>query len=96
MNYENTFFWQYSIFLYLVKLFLTVDFFPDGEKFCKILYLIVVKKKWCSVNIFCAQNVFFEANKGPVKSLITVGAVFCAATKNYVDGVLVRLGPTSN
>ena len=90
------FFNNMAYFFILLSFLLTVDFFPDGEKFCKILYLIVVKKKWCSVNIFRAQNVFFEANKGPVKSLITVGAVFCVATKNYVDWVLVRLGPTSN
>ena len=58
MNYENTFFWQYSIFLYLVKLFLTVDFFPDGEKFCKILYLIVVKKKHGAQSIYFVCKTF--------------------------------------
>ena len=39
------FFDNIAYFFILLNFFLTVDFFPDGEKFCKILYLIVVKKK---------------------------------------------------
>ena len=67
---------------------MTVDFFPDSEKFCKILYLIVVKKKKkkkknCAQSIYVVCRMFLvEATKDPVYSLTMVGAVFCVVIKN--------------
>lgn len=51
------FFDNIAYFFILLNFFLTVDFFPDGEKFCKILYLIVVKKNMVlSQYILCAKR----------------------------------------
>ena len=52
------FFDNIAYFFILLNFFLTVDFFPDGEKFCKILYLIVVKKKHGAQSIYFVRKTF--------------------------------------
>ena len=58
------FFDNIAYFFILLNFFLTVDFFPDGEKFCKILYLIVVKKNMVlSQYILCAKRFLWSKQR---------------------------------